>query len=139
MLYLWKFKAFSFSTGPIAQGLEHWSCKSGVMSSYLAGPDEQFSYSLGFLVAQMVKNLSAMRETWVQSLLRKIPWRRAWQPTPVFLPGESPWTEKPGELYHTWGCKESDMTEQLSTFSTRIKCFLFCEQTIWYRHHCGPR
>ena len=26
----------------------------------------------------------------------KIPWRRAWQPTPVFLPGESLWTEKPG-------------------------------------------
>ena len=24
--------------------------------------------------------------------------RRAWQPTPVFLPGESPWTEKPGGL-----------------------------------------
>ena len=28
----------------------------------------------------------------------KIPWRRAWQPTPVFLPAESPWTEKPGGL-----------------------------------------
>ena len=28
----------------------------------------------------------------------KIPWRRAWQPTPVFLPGECPWTEKPGGL-----------------------------------------
>ena len=26
----------------------------------------------------------------------KIPWRRAWQPTPVSLPGESPWTEEPG-------------------------------------------
>ena len=25
-------------------------------------------------------------------------WRRAWQPTPVFLPGESPWTEEPGRL-----------------------------------------
>ena len=24
----------------------------------------------------------------------KIPWRRAWQPTPLFLPGESPWTEE---------------------------------------------
>ena len=24
----------------------------------------------------------------------KIPWRRVWQPTPVFLPGESPWTEE---------------------------------------------
>jgi len=28
----------------------------------------------------------------------KIPWRRAWQPTLVFLPGESPWTEEPGWL-----------------------------------------
>ena len=28
----------------------------------------------------------------------KIPWRRAWQSTPVFLPGESPWTEEPGGL-----------------------------------------
>jgi len=24
--------------------------------------------------------------------------RRAWQPTPVFLPGESPWVEEPGGL-----------------------------------------
>ena len=32
----------------------------------------------------MEKNLPAMQETWV----RKIPWRRAWLPTPVFLPGE---------------------------------------------------
>ena len=28
----------------------------------------------------------------------KIPWRRAWQPTPVFLPGESPGTEELGGL-----------------------------------------
>ena len=46
------------------------------------------------LVAQMVKNPPAMRKNWVQS----IPQRRAWQPTPVFLPGESPWTEAPGGL-----------------------------------------
>ena len=31
----------------------------------------------------------------------KIPWRRAWQPTPVFPPGESPRTEKPGRLQST--------------------------------------
>ena len=36
------------------------------------------------LVAQMVKNLSAIQETWVG----KIPWRRACQPIPVFLPGD---------------------------------------------------
>ena len=28
----------------------------------------------------------------------RFPWRRAWQSTPVFLPGESPWTEEPGGL-----------------------------------------
>ena len=46
------------------------------------------------LVTQMVKNPPAMWETWVG----KIPWRRTWQPTPVLLPGESPWTEEPGGL-----------------------------------------
>ena len=30
--------------------------------------------------------------------VRKSPWRRAQQPTPVFLPGECPWTEEPGGL-----------------------------------------
>jgi len=30
--------------------------------------------------------------------LGRFPWRRAWQPTPVLLPGESPWTEEPGRL-----------------------------------------
>ena len=28
--------------------------------------------------------------------LGRFPWRRAWLPAPVFLPGESPWTEEPG-------------------------------------------
>ena len=51
-------------------------------------------YSWASLVAQMVKNPPAMWETWVE----KIPSRRAWQPTPVFLPGESPRTEEPGGL-----------------------------------------
>ena len=31
-------------------------------------------------------------------LVGKIPWRRARQPTPVFLPGESPWTAESGRL-----------------------------------------
>ena len=50
------------------------------------------------LVVQTVKSPPAMRETWVQSLGQEDPRRRAWQPTPVFLPGESPWTEEPGGL-----------------------------------------
>ena len=30
---------------------------------------------------------------------------------PVFLSGESPWTEEPGRLYSPWGRRESDTTE----------------------------
>ena len=41
-------------------------------------------------------------------------WSGAWQPTPVFLPGESPRTKEPGG-YGPWGHKESDMTEWLRT------------------------
>jgi len=41
------------------------------------------------LAAQTVKNLPAVQENRVQSLGRKLPWRRAWPPTPVFLPGEA--------------------------------------------------
>ena len=44
----------------------------------------------------MVKSLPAMREALVSSLGWEDPWRKAWQPTPVFLHGESPWTEEPG-------------------------------------------
>ena len=42
------------------------------------------------LVAQLVKNLTVIWETWVG----KIPWRREWQPTPVFWPGEYVWVVK---------------------------------------------
>ena len=30
--------------------------------------------------------------------LKRFPWRRKWQPTPLLLPGISPWTEEPGRL-----------------------------------------
>ena len=42
--------------------------------------------------------------------VRKIPWRKAWQPTPVFLPGKSHGQRKPVS-YRPQGCKESNMTE----------------------------
>ena len=50
------------------------------------------------LVVHTVKESAAMQEIWVQPWVGKIPWRRAWQPTPLFLPEESPWTEEPGRL-----------------------------------------
>ena len=49
----------------------------------------QQSKSMTSLVAQMVKHLPTMWETWVQSLGWEVPWRRKWQPTPVHLPRKS--------------------------------------------------
>ena len=48
------------------------------------------------------------------SWVRKIPWRRAWQPTPAFLPGEAHGLRSLAG-YSPWGRKESDTTERLST------------------------
>ena len=44
--------------------------------------------------------------------VRKIPWRRKWQPTPVFLPGKSH-GRRSLVGYSPWGGKELDTTEQL--------------------------
>ena len=55
------------------------------------------SSKVSSLIAQSVKNLPAVQETGFNSWVRKIPWRRKRQPTPVFLPGwRIPWTEEPG-------------------------------------------
>ena len=46
----------------------------------------------------------------VNPWVRKITWRKAWQPTLVFLPGESH-GQRSLAGYSPWGCKKSDMTE----------------------------
>ena len=50
------------------------------------------------------------QETWAQSLVGKIPWRRKWQPTPGFLPGESH-GQRSLAGYSAWVHKEPDTTE----------------------------
>ena len=62
-------------------------------------------YSWASLVAQLVKNPPAMRETWVQPLGWEDPLEKGRLPTPVFWPGEL------HGLYSPWGHKESDATE----------------------------
>ena len=75
----------------------------------------------GFLGGSVVKNPLANRRHGLNSWVRKICWRRAWQPTLVFLP----------EKFHgqrslvgcsPWGHKELDTTEGLSRHA-RTKCF----------------
>ena len=67
-----------------------------------------------YLVVQLVKNLPAMWETWVQSLVWDDLWGRDRLPTPVFWPGEFHGLDSP------WGCKESDMTVRLSLLASLL-------------------
>ena len=54
-------------------------------------------------------------DPWVE----KIPWRRAWPPTPIFLFGESH-GQRNLMSYSPWGHKEWDTTEQLSTAQDKL-------------------
>ena len=73
------------------------------------------------LVAQMVKNFQYRRcefDPWVG----KIPWRREWLPTPVFLPGESH-GQRSLVGYSPRGHRQLDRTEQLSLSSLQVVSF----------------
>ena len=65
----------------------------------------------------------------------KIPWSRSWQPTPVFLPGESH-GQRRLVVYSPYGQKETDTTEVIQCAHTRVteqtffKYFLFWNLSI---------
>ena len=52
--------------------------------------------------------------------VRKIPWRRKWQPTPVFLPRKSH-GQRNLVGYSSWGCEESDTTEHTHTRMHKVQ------------------
>ena len=56
-----------------------------------------------------------MFDPWVE----KIPWRRTWQTTPVFLPAESH-GQRSLVGYSSWGCKEPDTTERISMHTHKV-------------------
>ena len=58
----------------------------------------------------MVMNPPARQETRFNPWVGRIPWKREWLPTPVFLVWRIPWTEEPGGL-GPLGRKESDTSE----------------------------
>ena len=69
------------------------------------------------LVAQTVKNLPAMQETWVQSLGEEDPLEKGMATHSSILAWRIPWTEEPGRQQSV-GLQESDMTEQLTHILT---------------------
>ena len=67
------------------------------------------------LVAQSVKKTICLqcRSPRFNSWVREIPWRKKWQPTPIFLPGK-PHGQRSLAGYSPWGHKESDTTQWLN-------------------------
>ena len=72
-----------------------------------------YSFARASLVAQMVKNLPAMREAWVQSLGQEDPLEKGMAAHSSILTWRIPWTEEPGGLQSV-GSQRVDMTEQLT-------------------------
>ena len=76
----------------------------------------QYAYQAS-LVAQLVKNLPAMRETWVRSLGWEDPLEKGMATHSVCWPGEF------HGLHSIWGCEELDATELLSLqYASHIHC-----------------
>ena len=64
-------------------------------------------------MAQRVENVPEVQETRVQPLSGAGPWRKEWLPTLVFLSGEFH-GQRSLVGYRSWGCKELDMTEEIT-------------------------
>ena len=73
-------------------------------SSPLSGSIQSIHYLLGSPDGTVLKNLPANEGN--TGLIRKIPWRRKWQPTSLFLPGKSH-GQKSLAGYSPWGCKRT--------------------------------
>ena len=85
--------------------LSHQGCPDQWIRQFLKLPHGTF------LVAQWARILSQCRWCGFNPWMGKISWRKKWQPTPVFLLGKSPWTEKTGGLHTVCGvAKGLDMT-----------------------------
>ena len=80
------------------------------------GTGYQLQYSQASLVAQLVKNLPALWETWDWFLDLKDPLQKGMATHSSILAWKFPWA-----IYSPWGCKELDVTEWLSlTFTSKI-------------------
>ena len=86
-----------------------------------------------YLVAQMEKNLPTKQETQFDPWVRKIPWRRKGQPTPVFLPGKSQ-GQRSLEGYSLWGCKRVEHNWATNSHSLIVQSSNFIPRCLLKRN-----
>ena len=99
--------AFIFRVFPLrdrgGNTAQSWSCWRGEAAGGMP-----FGCSI-VIGGSLVKNLPAVQETWLPRFdprVRKIPWRRKWQSTPVFFPGKSHGQESLAS-HSPWDCKRA--------------------------------
>ena len=85
-------------------------------------------FPCGSVVKNLPTNAGDVKRHGFDPWVGKIPWRRAWQPTPVFLPGESH-AQRSLVDYSPWGLKESDMTEELTLTKAIMLIYFFAKFT----------
>ena len=96
-----------------------------------------YTVAWAFLVAQRLKHLPAMWGPGFYPWVRKIPWRRKWQPTPVFLPGESH-GRRSLVGSSPWGRKELDTTERLHFHLHSCFSHVWLLAILWTVAHQAP-
>ena len=100
--------------------------------STLPSPDTFLPSPRSLLSRPQIPRICLPMQAWTCQIrfdpwIGKIPWRRKWQSTPIFLPGESR-GQRSLMGYSPWGRKESNMTEQQSTLALR--------KGVWKLHSC---
>ena len=70
--------------------------------------------------------------------VRKIPWRREWEPTPVFLPGDSH-GQRSLVNCRPWGRKELDTTERLTHTHTHTQTVILTAGWIGIQNVRGSK
>ena len=109
-----RYRAFSKSAELMIESHKRSSCLEWLSTTKL----EVFTCKLGFPGGargkQSAYQCRRCKRHGLDPWVRKIPWRRKWQPTLVFLPGKSHGQRRLGG-YSPWGHKESGTTEQLES------------------------
>ena len=86
------------------------------------------------MMAQRLKHLPAVRETWVWSLGLEDPLEKEMATHSSILDWRIPWTEEPGG-YSPWGRKESDTTEWLHSLTLyTYRSSLYVQGAYAYTH-----
>ena len=92
---------------------------------------DQYTEVQDSLVAQTVKNPSAMQETQVRSLSWEDPLEKGMATHSNIFAWRITWTEEPGGLFSSWSHKKSDTTEWLNIYTNTMVQYNIIQQWKW--------